>query len=205
MVRARDSPRPEKLEGGRDAGNKGTRKVRAESKLGVTGTLVLTPHLRAKLKKPVGRLFTPTELHKEPFLGTIRTSPFVITVGDRVTETVKELGRTPDIQVVDGVERRVKRAPPEVDYVKLYKARNPAGVITRAAASAIQKAIRGKKPARVLIDGEEDLLTIPAIAGAPPGAVVYYGQPGQGVVVVVADDRSRASAMRLLRSMKFAK
>jgi len=128
----------------------------------------------------------------------------VITVGDRVTETMQELGRTPEVQVVDEVEQRIRRASPEVAYVRLYKAKNPAGVITRASISAIEKAVDGDKPARVLIDGEEDLLTIPAIRAAPSGATVFYGQPGKGVVLVVADQRAKASAERILCSMKVA-
>lgn len=33
----------------------------------------------------------------------------------------------------------------------------------------------------IVVDGEEDLLTLPAMAFAPVGAVLYYGQPNEGI------------------------
>lgn len=123
-------------------------------------------------------------------------------MGDRVTESMQELGRTPDVQIVDEVERRVKRHAPDVPYVALFRAQNPAGTITFEAVRAIGGALQGKKPARVLIDGEEDLLAIPAIEAAPLGSLLYYGQPGIGVVTVVIDERAKSSAKRILASMK---
>ena len=122
-------------------------------------------------------------------------------VGDRVTESLQEYGRTPDVQVIDEVERRVKRQAPEVPFVSIFKAPNPAGTITSEALRAVEKAFRAEKPARVLIEGEEDLLAIPAILFAPVEATVYYGQPGQGVVAVKVDERAKASAKRLMSSM----
>lgn len=126
----------------------------------------------------------------------------VITVGDRVTETAQELGRTPDVQVVDGYERRERRTPPDVPYVRLLRASNPAGVITKTAEAAVRSAMEGVKPARVLIDGEEDLLAIIAIDAAPTGSSVYYGQPGAGVVLVTVDERAKSSVGRILASMR---
>jgi uncharacterized protein (UPF0218 family) len=146
----------------------------------------------------MGVVFLPGQLRSMTFLRTLRTSPLVITVGDRVTETMQELGRTPDVQVVDQVERRVRRSPPETPYIRLIRASNPAGVITRDAATAVREAIKGEKPARVQIDGEEDLLVIPAVDAAPIGAVVYYGQPGVGVVSIAVDERAKASVARVL-------
>jgi GTP-dependent dephospho-CoA kinase len=147
-------------------------------------------------------LYTPNQVRSSRFGEDLRTSPLVITVGDRVTETAQELGRTPDVQVVDGFERRKRRTPPDIPYVRLLKASNPAGVITNAAESAVRSAIGGRKPARVLIEGEEDLLAIIAIDAAPIGSSVYYGQPGVGVVLVTVDERAKSSVGRILTSMR---
>jgi uncharacterized protein (UPF0218 family) len=162
---------------------------------------VITPALRRKLKKPVGKLYRTNQLKRPPFLRALRTSPFVISVGDRVTETLEALGRTPDVQVVDEVERRVKRLPPEAPYVRLVRASNPAGTITAEAIEALRNALGGEKPVRVLIEGEEDLLAIPAIEAAPTGASLYYGQPGDGVVMVMVDERARSSAKSIIALM----
>ncbi len=163
---------------------------------------VVTPALRRKLKRPVGTLYRANQLKRPPFLRTLRTSPFVISVGDRVTETLQALGRTPDVQVVDEVERRVRRLPPEVPYVRLVRASNPAGTITTEAIEALRDALGGEKPVRVLIEGEEDLLAIPAIEAAPPGAALYFGQPGEGVVMVLVDARAKSSAKSIFAAMK---
>jgi hypothetical protein len=117
---------------------------------------------------------------------------------------MQEFGRTPDVQVVDELERRVRRLAPDVPFTRLLRASNPAGSITSEAIRAIQSAMSGEKPVRVLIDGEEDLLAIPAIAAAPEGSLLYFGQPGKGVVMVDVDRRAKASVERLLVRMRAA-
>jgi uncharacterized protein (UPF0218 family) len=125
----------------------------------------------------------------------------LVTVGDRVTETVGGLGRTPDIQVVDGKENRKGRDPPDVPYARLIKVSNPPGGLTNEAMEGIRKAFHGKKPVRVMVDGEEDLMAIPVIALAPVSAVVVYGQPGEGLVAVRADAKSKSRNREILAEM----
>jgi GTP-dependent dephospho-CoA kinase len=124
-----------------------------------------------------------------------------VTVGDRVTETFGKLGRIPDVQLVDGLENRKKRETPDVPYKRQVKVRNPAGTITDEAINGIREAFRGAKPARVLVDGEEDLLAIPVIALAPESAVVFYGQPGEGIVAVKADAETKTRNRTILSEM----
>ena len=100
------------------------------------------------------------------------------------------------------MERRQAREAPDVPYSRLLKARNPAGSITSEAIVAVRKALKGKKPVRVLVDGEEDLLAIPVVEAAPLGSVLHYGQPGVGVVVVSVDARAKASVARTMSAMR---
>jgi GTP-dependent dephospho-CoA kinase len=166
------------------------------------GDHVLTPNLRRKLKKPLGRLFPSIEVRGEEFLALVTSASLVVTVGDRVTETLQETtGRSPDVFVVDGMERRSAREIPRVAHGSTLKAKNPAGRITKAAKRVIKRAFAGAKPVMVLIDGEEDLLAIPAVIEAPLGAVVFYGQPMEGVVAVEVDERSKERAREVLRQM----
>ena len=65
--------------------------------------------LRPRLAEPLGPVFTAKEVGGPEFGALVRDAPMVVTVGDRVTDTLGEMGRNPDVQVVDGVERRVKR------------------------------------------------------------------------------------------------
>jgi GTP-dependent dephospho-CoA kinase len=167
-----------------------------------TGDHLLTPSLRRKLKKPLGRLFPAVDVRGEEFLALVTSSPFVVAVGDRVTETLQETtGRSPDVFVVDGMERRSVREVPRIAHASTLTAKNPAGRITKASMAAMKRAFAGEKPAMVLIDGEEDLLTIPAVIDAPLGAVVFYGQPLQGVVAVKVDADAKARALEILERM----
>ncbi len=167
-----------------------------------SGGYLLTPSLRRKLKKPIGELFTSSEVQGEEFLSLVTSSSLVVTVGDRVTETLQEItGRSPDVFIVDGRERRSVRDLPKLAHASTLRAENPAGGITKAARSAVKEAFAAKKPAMVIIDGEEDLLTIPAVIDAPVGSVVLYGQPLEGVVAVKVDDKSKRGAQELLRRM----
>ena len=163
---------------------------------------VLTPSLRRKLKKPIGKLFPSVDVQGEDFLSVVTSSSLVVTVGDRVAERLQEImGRSPDVFVVDGRERRSVRDIPMVAHASTLRAKNPAGGITKAARSAMKRAFAAKKPVMVVIDGEEDLLAIPAIVDAPTGSVVFYGQPLVGVVAVTVDERSKAGAREMLRRM----
>lgn len=166
------------------------------------GGYSLTPALRRRLKRPLGRLFPAVDVRGEDFLALAVSAALIVTVGDRVTETLQETtGRPPDVFVVDGRERRSARELPKIAHAVTLRARNPAGSITREARTALKKAFSGERPAMVLVDGEEDLLTIPAVIEAPPGAVVFYGQPLEGVVAVKVDQDSKARASELLQKM----
>ena len=64
------------------------------------------------------------------------------------------------------------------------------GVITDELQETIQKAFQLVKSGfrvLILVDGEEDLAAIPCILMAPPGSLVLYGQPGEGLVVCEVD------------------
>ncbi len=152
----------------------------------------LPESLRTKLAKPIGRLFPAEEVDGEAFANVVMEAPMVITIGDRVTETLGARGRVPDVQVVDSRENRKERTPPEVAYSRRIAVENPPGTITEDAIDGIREALRGRKPVRVAVRGEEDLLAIPVIALAPVSALVFYGQPGEGIVVVKADAESKS-------------
>ncbi|MBI3859909.1 MAG: DUF359 domain-containing protein [Thaumarchaeota archaeon] len=157
----------------------------------------LPESLRPVLARPLGRMFTTDEVTGAEFFELVRTAPMLITVGDRVTETVGKAGRVPDVQVVDGRENRRDRMLPEVQFSRLVRVSNPAGTITQEAIEGLKEAFTGSKPVRVLVAGEEDLLAILAIALAPLSALLLYGQPHEGIVAVKvgSDTKSRNRAL----------
>ena len=162
----------------------------------------LPSSLRERLAKPIGKLFKDEETNGEAFRAELKKASFVITVGDRVTERIAELGRIPGVQVVDGRERRVERRLPDVQYQRLIRVRNPPGTITNEALDGIAQAVNVKDgPVRVVVEGEEDLLAIAAVASAPIGSNIYYGQPLVGVVLVRVDPAAKRRNQKILKEM----
>ena len=159
--------------------------------------LILPEHTRKKLKEPLGML---VERPDEGMLRRLAREPFA-TVGDKVTESFCSLGLKPKLEVVDGREMRERRPPPDGCYQMLVKVRNPPGRITREALKAVREALKADVRIRILVDGEEDLLTLPCILYAPGGMRIFYGQPGVGIVYVDVDREARKRIRRLLEEM----
>jgi uncharacterized protein (UPF0218 family) len=68
--------------------------------------------------------------------------------------------------------------------------------------SMVREALLSEDHTHIVVDGEEDLLTLAAVLFAPDKAFVVYGQPHEGVVVVKVTEEKRAEAQELLDSMK---
>jgi len=162
----------------------------------------LPEEMRPTLAKPLGRLFDSEELTKPAFGKVVWGIPVIATVGDRVTETLWRLGRAPEVQIVDGRENRMERKPPDVPYARVVRVKNPPGAITQSAIDAIREVFDGSKPARLLVDGEEDLLAIPAVVLAPLLTGVFYGQPGVGIVLIRVTVASKVRNRAILAKMK---
>jgi uncharacterized protein (UPF0218 family) len=62
--------------------------------------------------------------------------------------------------------------------------KNPAATLTKELMDLIGDSLKGKVRVKIIVDGEEDLATLPAILYAPLGSVVVYGQPNEGSVLV---------------------
>lgn len=165
------------------------------------GAYALPEGLRQQLAKPMGRVFSGDQVAGDEFRRLVVESPMVVTVGDRVTDTIAAMRMTPAVQVVDGVERREKRTPPVVEYSRLIKVRNPAGTLTDEAIDGMLSAFAGEKPVRVEVEGEEDLMAMLAISFAPVSAVVFYGQPGVGVVAVQVNGDTKSRNREILAKM----
>jgi len=164
-------------------------------------TYRLPEELRTRLASPLGTIYSGEETKGTDFERLVRSASMTVTVGDRVTDTLGAMGRTPDVQVVDGFERRVLREVPTVPYARLIKVENPAGTITADAINGMKKAFLGKKPVRVQVKGEEDLMAMLAIALAPISATIFYGQPGVGVVAVKANATAKSRNRAIMAKM----
>ena len=149
----------------------------------------------------MGELIPDGQVSKEEMAGRLAGATRIVTVGDRTTEKIIGYGLGPDLQIVDGLERRMARALPE-STAETISCSNPAAHVTEDAVSAIVRAYASDHPVRILVSGEEDLLFVPALAHAPDGSVLMYGQPGEGLVLVRADATSKEKAHHILELLE---
>lgn len=164
-------------------------------------TLLLPQKLRPSLKRPLGQLFPNINSAVEHLKHLNPTR--LISVGDMVTAEFLTAGITPDVVVVDFVVMRspapgrVRKLIDSLD-AKVMHVKNPAGTIT----SELRVALQAKPPLKIIVEGEEDLATIPAVLSAPRGSVVIYGQPNEGVVLVEVTESKRREFTELLNRFK---
>ncbi len=146
--------------------------------------LILPEKLRHELKKPFGDLYPSIE--EAP----VNKEAFIISVGDVTTYNLLKAGIKPNLAIID---KRVQRKDSSYDIkydAKILKCRNPPGTLTDELCSkieeAIKSAIKDRENFLIIVDGEEDLAVIPSILSAPPHAIIFYGQPHKGLVLVEA-------------------
>ncbi|MBU1327025.1 pantetheine-phosphate adenylyltransferase [Patescibacteria group bacterium] len=167
------------------------------------GRLVMPDNLRPELRKPLGRVIPEEEI---PFALHRTARTYLITVGDKATKRLLDAGVDPTLAIID---LRVGRKKYIACYTALckrtsYKGRMKAlksgpGYISKEALVAVEDWSRNPTTLAMIIDGEEDLLALPAIVWAPLGSVVYYGQPKEGLVEVVVTRKKKEQVFALLR------
>ena len=161
--------------------------------------LSLPDSLRGAFKDPLG----PIETDAKRLADVVGP---LITIGDVVTYHFERIGHTPDVAVVDGLTERdtvdddVARTL-EASDARRREATNPAATLSASMLRTFREALEAAEPTAIDVDGEEDLVALPAIAIAPEGASVVYGQPGEGMVHVRVDEEVRERARGLLERM----
>tara|TARA_Y100000780_G_scaffold17582_1_gene15120 strand:+ start:527 stop:1024 length:498 start_codon:yes stop_codon:yes gene_type:complete len=164
--------------------------------------LKLPENLREDLKIPLGDLINDIDVNNKNIQTKINPKSIIITVGDKTTENIISLGIRPQIQIIDGLEKRNQHSIPldkEINTVLTCK--NPPGEITQESIQTIQKAFSSDPPIRIIVDGEEDLLVIPVCIAAPENSVVMYGQPNEGLVIVHVTPEIREKVQKILNVM----
>lgn len=126
----------------------------------------------------------------------------VISVGDIVTQQMIKFGLSLDILIVDNKTMRKPIQPIVVDVDQTLYAKNPSGTITDEAWTAIVSATALKGRTKVMIEGEEDLLTLVTVLSAPKDAFVVYGQPHVGIVVVKVTEEKKENMQCIVDLMK---
>jgi uncharacterized protein (UPF0218 family) len=165
---------------------------------------VLTPELRIRLKEPMGTLvqgsFVETMARFKELVANERPK-CIISVGDTVSKNLVKNGLLPKLAIVDNKAMRKPTEPISLTSEKVIRVKNPAATITEEAVKAIQNALGTNNTTRIVVDGEEDLLTLVAVAYAPEGSFVVYGQPHEGIVIVKATPAKKAEIAGILKTM----
>ena len=171
--------------------------------------LKLPDELRAELKKPLGELIeTIPEKSMEKIINIIgKLKPRkIISIGDVITQYVLMSGALPDLSIIDHKMYR-RKTEFSFNYDQFFNiivhTTNPPGHISEEAWSKIRKHIKSKFKTLIIVDGEEDLLTLPALLEAPEGTLVLYGQPNVGVVFILVTDKAKEKARKIVE--KFSK
>ena len=160
--------------------------------------LVITRELRALLRIPLGDLLTGNEEETMTCLEKLivkEKAPRVICVGDRVCRNAIRAGKKSWIKIVDGKEMRKETG---LDYFggnRIFLVENTPGTINGMAWEAVAEAIK-HDGSLVVVKGEEDLLTLPAVLESPERSMVIYGQPPHAGIVTIRIDKDKKDLAR---------
>jgi uncharacterized protein (UPF0218 family) len=165
----------------------------------------LTPELRVKLKQPLGILI------RGSFTETMKTfsdmvnkqkPPSIISVGDTVSKNLAKSHIFPKLSIIDNRCMRKNITPTLLATEKTIYVKNPQGTITEEAIAAIQEALQSNQYAKIVVEGEEDLLTLIAIMHAKQDSFVLYGQPREGIVVVKVTTGKKTEISEILKAFE---
>lgn len=176
---------------------------------------VMPERLRARLRQPLGDIYYGSlgqeEMVVNEIIKTIKktNAPMVFAIGDIVTESLNVHGFTPSLSVIDRRSRRealMNQSTGKARYKKSKVYRNAAGTIEgeviRRLKQLRNKYLSLKIPLQLVIDGEEDLIALPAIMLAPLQSFVLYGQYNLGVISVLVTEEVKKKVWSLLKEFQ---
>ncbi|MGQ9565660.1 MAG: GTP-dependent dephospho-CoA kinase family protein [Candidatus Bathyarchaeales archaeon] len=153
----------------------------------------------------MGRLlrgsFTQTMRKFETFVKTKKPA-MIVSVGDAVSEILLKHNVFPKVLIVDSVVMRKPIEPLKTESYETVCVRNEAGTISDEAWLAIESAIKKPSKIKIVVEGEEDLLALVAILGAPEKSLVVYGQPREGMVVVEVTAEKKNEIRAIVEAME---
>jgi len=162
--------------------------------------------MRARLKPPLGALLKGSfsQTIKE-FEKQIKAKPhtMIISVGDALSKALLENNIFPKVLIVDFVVMRKPIEPFATENYDTVNVKNSPGTISDESWTAIESAIKRSSKVKVVVEGEEDLLALVAILTAPENALVVYGQPHEGMVMVEVTSQKKSEISKLVDAMEY--
>jgi uncharacterized protein (UPF0218 family) len=152
----------------------------------------------------MGELLNGDEEHNMKKLKKIvreENPPRVICVGDAVSRNAIKAGEDSWIKIVDGKEMRMETGLDGFHGSRIFLVENEPGTLSHIAWETISEVIKHEGSV-LIVKGEEDLLTLPAILEAPEKSIVIYGQPPKaGMTVVRVNNESKQLANSIIDAM----
>jgi GTP-dependent dephospho-CoA kinase len=171
----------------------------------MTIAYTITSALRMKFKEPFGTLIQGSfdqTMSKMKEIIRDHKPPRIISVGDVVSRNLHEHDINPQLTIIDSKFLRTQSMHEKASVEKTVHVNNPQGTITEEAILAVKEALEKNEHTHIVVQGEEDLLVLTAVLYAPENALVVYGQPYSGIVVVKVSEEKKAEAENFLKAMK---
>jgi len=171
------------------------------------GLLLLPDELRSVLKEPLGKLCRGDGLDcVRAMERDLERAHKLVAVGDMTAYYLLKAGVVPDLLIVDNKTKRMPVSDQVLDELdhKSYKTmpvQNPAATLSGDLMDLIRESIQGQDKIKIIVEGEEDLATLPAILYAPLGSAVVYGQPNEGSVLVDVTAEKKLHIEELIKRM----
>ena len=174
----------------------------------------LPNNLRNSFRDPIGKIFTGKQSDSAKkaimYINTLEKG-FIIAIGDVCSKSLLEQEFYPNVIIFDEKTRKHKEISLNLTSYQMRTAINPKEWILLSAWTVIRQSIAFSTSNNcriaVRIDGEEDLLIIPAIISLPVGSVVVYGQPPiateEGIVVVSISSSLKDRVTNLLEKFEY--
>lgn len=158
--------------------------------------------LRPTLQKPLGLVLKDTKQSLQ--LINQLECPFLIAVGDIIVDSLLKEKIDPEVKIIDFRSRREDINPKfKIKMTGQVKYSNKPGTINIKTADAINtkinEALRKKSKSWIIVDGEEDLLTLPAILFAPLNSLVLYGHWMHGIIAVNIDEKIKEKIKAIIK------
>ena len=128
----------------------------------------LSKDIIMELKKPLGKLYPDFE----DAIDEIKSSEFLISVGDATFGNLTKYELYPNIGIIDNLIQR----------------KNHTHEIIRAAIGKALELSNSGECYVIEVAGEEDLAVLPCILMANPETTILYGQPNEGLVLLKVSD-----------------
>jgi len=166
----------------------------------------LTTLQRRELKFPLGLLiegsFDETIKKLKKLIEKEKPS-MIISVGDAVSESLIKKDVFPNVFIIDNKVMRKPITSFSAEVEETVYVNNPPGTLTEEALREIRRVLKEKKQrVKIIVDGEEDLLTLPAVLYAPENSLVVYGQPQRGIVAVKVTKQEKERVCQVIEGME---